>query len=261
MKKGRLISSLAIILLMVVAFTFSYPIDTYAYGDYEYYDETYHYSSEDGYEEHDWFSDDYNGDLYDEVIREATLTSDGECIENCSTCGGSRTITYSWSQDEPYSQYNKSYNVIDHSVVYRNSKSITIWLDNAQKGSVVKVKIGKKTYSKKVGSSTKVKIKIKKPKYGSKVSIKVVYKGDVIGKAYYWDDDDEDYYLESDEIVYYAKNIKKGLTKKQVKYLYYWGEPDDVASSSGGWSYWHYDDGSYIGFKKGKVKYWYDAAR
>ena len=51
--------------------------------------------------------------------------------------------------------------------------------------------------------------------------------------------------------------IRKGMTKKQVKYT--WGPPDRKASSSGGWSYWYWDDGSYVDFKHGKVKYWYDA--
>lgn len=55
------------------------------------------------------------------------------------------------------------------------------------------------------------------------------------------------------------KNVRVGMTKAQVRRSY-WGSPDDTASSSGGWSYWYYDDGSYIAFRYGRVKYWYDAA-
>ncbi len=54
------------------------------------------------------------------------------------------------------------------------------------------------------------------------------------------------------------RSIRKGMTKAQVKRSY-WGPPDDTASSSGGYSYWYYEDGSYIVFKHGKVSYWYNA--
>ena len=57
--------------------------------------------------------------------------------------------------------------------------------------------------------------------------------------------------------MYYAKKIAKGYTKKQVKWTDYWGSPDDTGSSSGGWSYWYYDDGSYVVFKHGRVRDWY----
>ena len=59
------------------------------------------------------------------------------------------------------------------------------------------------------------------------------------------------------KVVSSYRNIRKGMTKAQVKRTY-WGSPDDTASGSGGWSYWYYDDGSYIGFKNGRVSYWYD---
>ena len=263
MKKKQ--SSLIRLFLLAVAFvlSFSSPLYSYAYDDYyryTYVDSNYHYDPYGNLERHYWDDPDYDEEEYDEVTKMATIGSDGECIEHCFLCGGSRTINYTWSRDVPLSDYNKSYNVTDHSTVYRTSKSITVWLDNAKKGSIVKVKIGKKTYKKKVGTKTKIKINIKNPTYGSKVSIKVYYKGDLIGKTYWWDDDEDDYELEEDEIVYYAKNIKTGMTKKQVRCTYYWGGPSDTASASGGWSYWNYDDGSYIGFKNGRVKYWYDAA-
>lgn len=62
--------------------------------------------------------------------------------------------------------------------------------------------------------------------------------------------------------ILYAKNMKIGMTKKQLKctyrFLNHWGNPSSTAASSGGWSYWYYDDGSYIIFRYGKVKGWYD---
>ena len=263
MKKNRLLSIFASALVVAVSITFCMPAEADAYYDddyiYTYYNSNYHDTGYSGLELHDYFTDDYEEEEYDNVIKKATLTSKGKCIENCWLCGASRTVRYSWSLDEPESMYNTSYNVIKSTVVYSNSKSVTVWLDHAKKGSVVKVKIGKKTYKKKVGNKKKIKIKIKNPKYGSKVRIKVYYKNKLIGKCYYYDSDEGEYCLDND-IVYYAKNIKKGMTKKQVKYLYYWGGPDDTASASGGWSYWYYDDGSSIGFKNGKVNYWYDAA-
>lgn len=51
--------------------------------------------------------------------------------------------------------------------------------------------------------------------------------------------------------------IAEDFTKNQVKWTDNWGSPDSSASESGGWSYWYYDDGSYIGFKNGRVRYWY----
>ena len=259
MKKWH-VSALTIVLSVMISVVFCAPADVFSYDEnenpWEYIDQNRHYyhgyAGYGNYESHDWST--YGPD----VINEATLTSAGTLLYTCWLCKGTKTSTYAWKLESPDSYYYKSYNVTYHSPVYRNSKSITIELDNPIKGSVVKVKIGKKTYKKKVGIKKKIKIKIKKPKYGQKVKINVYYKGQCIGKTYWYEDGE--YYLETGETVYYAKDIKKNMTKKQVRNLYYWGGPDDTGSSSGGWSYWYYDDGSYIGFKKGRVKYWYNAA-
>lgn len=196
--------------------------------------------------DHDWDK---------KCIRQATIKSKGVLRKKCSHCGTVKESKYSWKLKSPDNDYHKSYNIDYATTVYKSSKSVTVKMDNVVKGSVLKVQIGKKTYKKKLGSKKTVKIQIKNPKAGSKVFCSVYYKSKLIGD-YYKLSDDLEYYRGSDK-VYYAKNIKTGMTKKQVRQTFYWGGPDDTASSSGGWSYWYYDDGSYIGFKNGRVRYWY----
>ena len=251
MEKKKLLSLISICFSVLLAFVMCLPAESYALYDDTYYNDQYHRNYWGDLEAHNW----YEGAL----IQKATIHSYGKSEISC-TCGAKKTRTFAWQLDEPDSYDNTSYNIVGHTTIFPKTKKVTVWLDNPVPGSFVKLKIGKKTYKKKVGYSSKVKIKIKKPKYGKSVSLKVVYKGRVIGNCYYEDDDFGDYEYEEDEIVYYAKNIKKGMTKKQVKCLYYWGPPQDTASGSGNWSYWYYDDGSEIGFKNGKVRYWYDAA-
>lgn len=166
-------------------------------------------------------------------------------------CTAYRTIYKSWnykdsSDEEP--EYSTSY-WCKYPDITKNTRKVTLRLDSAIKGSVIKLKIGKKTYKKKINSdSTRaVKIKIKKPKFGQKVSVKIYYGKRLIGEDY-----------DSTDIVTPGNRVKKGMKKAEVKYI--WGEPSDTASASGGWSYWFYDDGSYVSFKRGKVKKWYDAA-
>ena len=182
------------------------------------------------------------------VLKKATIKRKGKIQDVCACGYVLKTKKVSWKYN---TKYSLSYDVTWNTDVYRNSKHITVTLKNPFKGSTVIVQIGKKKYKKKVYKGKKVKIKIKKPKkYGQKIYIDVKYKGKWIGTTAKYGYD----------TVYYAKSIKKGMTKKQFKHTrYYWGAPDDTASGSGGWSYWYYDDGSYIGFKHGKIKYWYDA--
>ena len=62
--------------------------------------------------------------------------------------------------------------------IYNNAKKITVYLTNPLKGSVLKVKVGKKTYTKKVGSKPKYKYtqKIKKQKKGTRIKVTVYNK-------------------------------------------------------------------------------------
>ncbi len=201
-------------------------------------------------------------------IRIATPKSKGIAEYRCDDCGAKIQETYSWKKIKPgsesgqylYDRYYRSYDIKSHTIVYRSSKSVTVKLRHALKGSVLKVKIGKKTYSKKISDKKTIKIPIKNQKAGNTVTFKVYYKGKVIGDYYeYYGEEDGYSYSPSSDQVYYAKNIKLGMTKNQVKNLYNWGPPSSSGSSSSGLSYWYYSDGSYIRFKNGKVSYWYDA--
>ena len=147
---------------------------------------------------------------------------------------------------------DKVCDVESHSHVYRNTRSMWVRVSDPIKGAVVKVKIGKKVYKKKLnGKSRKVKFKIKKPrKYGFHFKVSVLYGKKVIGEDLcdggYWD------------VVMYAKKLKKGMTKRQAKYT--WGTPDDVQKSSGGHTFWIYEfddqQPGWIDFKHGKVVDW-----
>ena len=79
------------------------------------------------------------------------------------------------------------------------------------------------------------------------------------------------------DIVYYKYKLKRGMTKKQVmqtpiylQYDYEWfpsigeytnysglGEPDDIKRSSGGYTWWYWDDGSFLCFRHGRLRSWY----
>ena len=131
--------------------------------------------------------------------------------------------------------------------IYSSKTSVKVTAYNVHAGDKLVLKIGKKKYTKKIkknASRKTIKFKIKKSSPGKTVTLKLYNKyGQLL---------DED-----DDIIYYAKNIKMGMTKKQVEYLVYWGYPDDTSKSSGGWTYWYYDDGSCVGFKNGRVRYYY----
>ena len=230
--------------------------------------ETHNYSDEEDEEEgYEQYNNEYHYTLYKcddcggihkelqkhefisgKCIRKASITQKGIAEQQCDDCNYKVKKTFAWKFAETNSL---SYNIIDHTPVYKTSTSITVKLKNPAKGAVLRATIAGKKYETKItNESKKIKVKLKQSKYGSKIKLELLYKGKVIGK------DDCDQW----DNVLYAKNIKKGMTKNQVKYLYYWGGPDDTASASGGWSYWYYDDGSYIAFKKGKVYAWYNAA-
>lgn len=156
--------------------------------------------------------------------------------EDGSWCYGCKACYY-----DEFSAY------LDYTVAYKNKKYVKVYLDGSvYKGDTLKVKIGKKTYKKKIKKSANCpmyKLKIKKPKKNSKIKVYMYHKGKRLSFGY--------------EYVMTSYNPKKGMSKWQVKNYTMWGSPDDTMSSSNGYSYWYWDDGSYIVFKKGKVKYWY----
>lgn len=181
---------------------------------------------------------------YASTVKTATPKKKGKIKQEC-VCGATRTVKIKWKRGASgCANYD-----FKHSDVFVKTKYITIKTKKSLPGSVVKVKIGKKTYSKKIKSSSKkIKIRIKNQKLAQKIKVYVYYKGKVIGK------DTRGY----TDVVWYSTRIKLGLTKKQVRYT--WGVPEKKTSASGGWEFWHYGDGSYCRFKNGKLDYWYDAA-
>ena len=126
----------------------------------------------------------------------------------------------------------------------------------AHKGDVIKIKIGKKTYKKRITKNSKsysytIKLKKKKGlKFGKKYTVAVYNKyGQLIDKH-------KDY-------LYSGHNVKKKMTKKQVRWLIYWGSPDDINYTSNSETWWYDDDDdgyavdSWIYFYKGRVVDWY----
>lgn len=140
-----------------------------------------------------------------------------------------------------------SYDINDFTDVYQDSKYIVVKLDNALKGAVLKVRIGNRTYRKKLKSKTKtILLKIKQHPIGSKIRIQLTYKGRIIGE-------DESNGFPN---VYYSGNVKVGMTKKQVRWT--WGVPKRKSRASGGWEFWYYEDGSSVTFHNGSVYSWYE---
>ena len=137
--------------------------------------------------------------------------------------------------------------------IYRSSKSLKVTAKNVHKGDKITVKVGKKTYTKKIkkdASKISYKQKIKKSKAGSKITVTVKnkFKQTVYSKS---------------KKVYYASKIKKGMTKKQCKLVPGWEYPGDKYVS-GSWETWWYDDDndgyandSYLEFYKGKLYGWH----
>ena len=185
----------------------------------------------------------------EDVQRYATPKKDGIKKYDCFECGAHKTRIVKFKRG---TWYSKSYEIKDHSDVWRNSKKMWVKLANPLKGAVVKVKIGKRVYKKVIKTNKrKIKLRIKKPKkYGKRVKyyFKLLYKGKIVGVDACEGDDHR---------VWYAKKIKKGMTKKQVRYT--WGKPSKRARDSDGWSYWYYDDGSFVYFKNGRVRTWYES--
>ena len=186
-------------------------------------------------------------DFKEKVIKLATPKAKGKLKLTCWDCNYTTTKSIPWR----FGHYDcQTYNVLGSSPVYGYSNSITVKLERVLKGSVLKVKIGNKTYKKKLNNTKKkVTIPIKSHPVGSKITFKVVYKNKVIGKK---ESTGKTY-------VYYTDRMRTGLTTQQVRYTYGWGSPSGSGSVAGV-LYWYYSDGSYIVFRNGVVNSWYDAA-
>ena len=133
--------------------------------------------------------------------------------------------------------------------VYKNTKKVTVKAKNVKKGDIIKLKIGGKTYKKKVkktASKYKVKIKIRKPGfYGKKYKLTLNRKGKVIAKE--------------KQYVFLSDTVYVGYTKKMVKWLVYWNDPYKKNRNSRGeqWCYDWDDQRAYLYFdNKGVVTDW-----
>ena len=163
----------------------------------------------------------------------------------CSKCGASCQKTVSWQRGTLYS---KDYDIF-HADVYAGDKIIKVSAPTI-KGAVIKVTVGKKTYTRKA-TATKTKatytIKIKKAKAGQQIIAREYYKGKVIGQDL----------LESHNYVFYSDHLKKGMASKYVPYTWF-GQPARVVKKSGGITIWYDGYGSWVRFKHGKVVSWRD---
>ncbi len=135
--------------------------------------------------------------------------------------------------------------------IYKKTKSVKVKVTNALKGDVIKLKIGKKTYKKKITKKalkTTVKIKIKQPGfYGKKYKLTLVRKGKTVAKK-------SDY-------VYLSDTVYVGYTKKKVRWLTFWNAPrkKNYSAYSEQWCYDWNGDGlhdAYLYFRNGKVSNW-----
>ena len=178
------------------------------------------------------------------VTKMATFNAKGKMKIYCNDCG-----TYYKEQSISWKRGGfgcQNYDITKHSTIYRTSKNITVYLKNPAKGAVVQVKVGKRTFKKKITSSAKkVTIPVKNLSYGVKARISVYYKNKLIGsdKCYYGDD-----------VVYYARAVTTGMTPNQVRYTL--GKSYHISNSSYGYTTWYYSGGS-VTFKNGRVVRWF----
>lgn len=185
-----------------------------------------------------YWEDEYKIEKY------ATIYAKGKESYKCEDCGKKLYRSTTWKRNTFYS---RSYD-ISHATIWNKAKKATVYLDSPSKGAVIKLNVGKNKYSYKIKNTKKTqKIKIKKATYGQKISVSLYYKGKKIGVDR----------CNDDNRVWYSNKVRVGMTKNQVKYT--WGAPERTSSSSNGYSYWFWNDGSYVGFKSGKVKFWYNA--
>ena len=178
--------------------------------------------------------------LNSNIVKPATVFEPGIIQYKCSFCSAEKVEPFQWKAGAYGSE---SYSISEWSDVYKKSKSMHVFLTKPVPGGILQVKIGKKVYRVPADqASITIKFK-KKPKNFQDIEINLLYGPMCLDTKY--------------DFVIYAKRVKKGMTKRQVEYT--WGDPDDTSKSSGGWTFWYYNDGSYVGFKGKRVKIWYNA--
>lgn len=127
--------------------------------------------------------------------------------------------------------------------LFKGKKVVKVYFNDFVHGDVLKVKIGSKTYKKKIkfdGEKT-VKVKIKRSVAGKKVTVTLY---DHFGKKVQRDKSK----------VWRGKYIYQGDTKKQVKMTYGFGTPDHINyyTDHEQWCY----DGAYLYFYGNSLRSW-----
>ena len=128
----------------------------------------------------------------------------------CSAQTANKTITkriYNYQEEED--------RAFTYDWITKNSKKIKVKWDNFRPSDVIKLKIGKKTYSKKVKTKSKTQyINIKPSKAGTKyyIWIENKFKQRIADKG--------------TDVVYNGHTISIGMTKSQAKLITGWRYPD-----------------------------------
>lgn len=152
----------------------------------------------------------------------------------------------------------KRYTALNVRAVYNGTRKIVCTVDNPAVGDSVKLKIGIKTYTKKIkkaASHATFKFKVPKQKYGKKYTITIRSKtGTTVKKK--------------TTRVWYTNKLRIGQTKTHVLYNPNWGSPSykNVYSGYSGrqetWAYEYYDsygnwyNTAYLYFRNGKLTGW-----
>lgn len=132
-----------------------------------------------------------------------------------------------------------------NSNIYKSTKTVSCFVENAKKGDKVKVKIGNKSYTKKITKTKKyytIKVKISPGTAGASVTVTLT---DRFGKK-------KDCYK---DIVYIGDEIYKGMSEKNAL-LTTWGKPVRKNDYGLGFEQWVFESGKttmYVYVKAGVV--------
>jgi hypothetical protein len=132
--------------------------------------------------------------------------------------------------------------------VFRKTKKMTVTLKNVHKGDYVAINVAGKKYKKKItkDAATKkyiIKLKSNKSFGGSKVKVVVYNKYKQKLRTH-------------SKPIYYASKIKRGFTKKQVKFTTGWGPPENIDTYGKYTTWWYGDYSRYVYFYNGNVTGW-----
>ena len=133
--------------------------------------------------------------------------------------------------------------------IYKHTTKVFVDVKNPVKGDRIKLKIGNKTYTRKVTKTAKklrVKIRISKPGfYGKKYNLALVRKGKTVAREV--------------QYVFLSNYVHVGDTKSKVRWITYWNDPDKKNQYASG-EQWCYDWGdvrAYLYFNnRGVVTNW-----